>query len=435
VPSFPLREPAEQLTSPQLDHRDFWRRLDIGGRRVKAPGPPYGVRIVNTGREPPPEGGSMPLSGIRVLDFSWVIAGPTATRYLAAMGAEVIKIEAPGRGDPGRTSQLHTVLGQAKRSVVLDLKKKEAVAIARALAAKSDVLIENFATGVMDRLGLGAETLQALNPDLIYVSASGLGRSGPEAQAVAYGTLLQCYAGFAGLNRHPDVSPRIGFAWLDPMCGLMLAFVVAAAVRHRQRTGEVARIDFSMIEAMLWTMAEPLLATQLGPPPPKPKGNHSDRYVPHSVYRCAGDDDWISIVVRTDEEWQSLADIVPAFASITGLGFHERMERRAEIDDALAVWLQPQAAEAAADELLRAGIPAAALATSLDLVKNDHLCERGFWDPHDGGVLPGLPWRASFGQTSGRAPPLGADTETVLDDVLGLSADKIAALRRTGTLG
>ena len=214
----------------------------------------------------------MPLSGMRVLDFSWVIAGPTTTRYLAAMGAEVIKVEAPGRGDPGRASELHTVLGQAKKSIVLDLKKPQAVEIARALAAKSDILIENFATGVMDRLGLGAEALQALNPDLIYISASGMGRTGPEAQAVAYGTLLQCYAGFAGLNRHPDVAPRIGLAWLDPMCGLMLAFVAAAALWQRRHQGGVARIDFSMIEAMLWTMAEPLLATQLGTPP-KPMGN------------------------------------------------------------------------------------------------------------------------------------------------------------------
>ena len=120
----------------------------------------------------------MPLSGVRVLDFSWVIAGPTTTRYLAAMGAEVIKVEAPGTGDPGRASELHTVLGQAKKSVVLDLKKPQAVEIARALAAKSDILIENFATGVMDRLGLGAEALKAVNPDLIYVSASGMGRTG-----------------------------------------------------------------------------------------------------------------------------------------------------------------------------------------------------------------------------------------------------------------
>src|SRR5438270_2256384 len=211
------------------------------------------------------------------------------------MGAEIIKVEAPGRGDPGRASELHSGLGQAKRSIVLDLKKPEAVAIARALAARSDVVVENFATGVMERLGLGADDLQVLNPNLLYVSASGLGRTGPEARAVAYGTLLQCYAGFAGLNRHPDVPPRVGFAWLDPMCGLMLAFIVAAALWQRQRTGGVARIDFSMIEAMLWTMAEPLLATQLDAPP-QPQGNSSERYAPPGGYRCAGEDDWIGVV-------------------------------------------------------------------------------------------------------------------------------------------
>src|SRR6185437_11817409 len=293
VPSFPLREPAEQLSSPQLAHRGLYRRLEVVGAEVKAPGPPFGLTLTQGGGAAK-AGGAMPLAGVRVLDFSWVIAGPTATRYLAAMGAEVIKIEAPGRGDPGRTSELHTVLGQAKKGIVLDLKKPEAVAIARDLAAKADVVFENFATGVMDRLGLGAAELQALNPNLLYVSASGLGRGGPEAHAVAYGTLLQCYAGFAGLNRHPEIAPRVGFAWLDPMCGLMLAFIVAAGLWHRRRTGGVARIDFSMLEAMLWTMAEPLLAEQLGVPP-QPRGNNSSRFVPHGVYRCAGEDNWISI--------------------------------------------------------------------------------------------------------------------------------------------
>jgi crotonobetainyl-CoA:carnitine CoA-transferase CaiB-like acyl-CoA transferase len=134
----------------------------------------------------------------------------------------------------------------------------------------------------MDRLGLGAEALKTTNPDLIYISASGMGRTGPEAKAVAYGTLLQCYSGFAGLNRHPDVAPRVGFAWCDPMCGLMLGFIAAAALWHRQRDGGVARIDFSMIEAMLWTMAEPLMAAQLGSTP-KPMGNASPRHVVHGV--------------------------------------------------------------------------------------------------------------------------------------------------------
>jgi benzylsuccinate CoA-transferase BbsF subunit len=378
--------------------------------------------------------GPMPLSGVRVLDFSWVIAGPTATRYLAAMGADVIKIEAPGRGDPGRASELHTVLGQAKRSVVLDLKKPEAVAVARALAARSDVVVENFATGVMDRLGLGADALQALNPNLLYVSASGLGRTGPEAHAVAYGTLLQCYAGFAGLNRHPNVAPRVGLAWLDPMCGLMLAFIVAAGLWQRQRTGVIARVDFSMIEAMLWTMAELLLETQLAAPP-QPRGNDSDRHAPHGVYHCAGEDEWVSLAATTDREWRNLCSLVPGLQRLAELGLGERLQHRSEIDQALAAWLRPQPAAAAEAELLSAGVPATALANALDLVNSDHLRERGFWQPHDGGVLPDLPWRASFGRICGPAPKLGADTETVLQEVLDLPAGKITSLRRSGALG
>jgi crotonobetainyl-CoA:carnitine CoA-transferase CaiB-like acyl-CoA transferase len=412
VPSFPLREVSEHLDTPQMRHRQYYRPGALAGKDVQFPGTPFGLSIsASDGKQRLPTG-PLPLSGLRVLDFSWVIAGPTTTRYLAAMGAEVIKVEAPS-GDPGRASELHWALGQGKKSVVLDLKKPEALDIARALAAKSDILIENYATGVMDRLGLGAEALKAINPDLIYISASGMGRTGPEAKAVAYGTLLQCYSGFAGLNRHPDIAPRVGFAWCDPMCGLMLGFIAAAALWHRQRDGGVARVDFSMIEAMLWTMAEPLMAAQLGIPP-KPMGNASANHVLHGVWRCAGDDEWISIVARTDAERQALCRIVPGAT-----------------DEALSAWAASRSAAAAAETLLQAGIPAAALVRTDDLVKSPHLAARGFWE----NGLPGLPWRASFGRATGPAPGLGADTDHVLADVLGLSADRIADLRASGALG
>ncbi len=458
VPSFPLREPLEQLASPQLAHRGFWRPLDIAGQRITVPGPPFGLGLAPPPQPSPACGGrgvrapagdpspasgggqgggdasDMLLAGVRVLDFSWVIAGPTATRYLAAMGAEVIKIEAPGRGDPGRASELHTVVGQAKRGVVLDLKKPEAIALARALAAKSDVLVENFATGVMDRLGLGAAALAAVNPALIYVSASGLGRSGPEARAVAYGTLLQCYAGFAGLNRHPGIAPRVGLAWLDPMCGLMLAFAAAAALWRRRHGGEVARIDFSMLEALLWTMAEPLLAAQLGAPP-QPQGNGSAHDAPHGAYRCAGEDAWVAVAVAGEAEWLRLCAVVPALAPFAGLGFAARVERHRAIDDALSAWASRQEAAAAEAQLRQAGIAAAALAGSRDLVASDHLRTRGFWEAHGAGVLPGLPWRAGFGRVCGPAPALGGDTDAVLREVLDLSPADIAALRRSGALG
>jgi crotonobetainyl-CoA:carnitine CoA-transferase CaiB-like acyl-CoA transferase len=456
VPSFPLRELAEQLDNPQLCHRNFFCAFDIAGRTVRAPGLPFGLpfgspkageRFRGKPRYPSETSfphpfasdsdashGPLPLSGIRVLDFSWVIAGPTTTRYLAAMGADVIKVEAPGKGDPGRSSGLHTVLGQGKQGIVLDLKKPEAVEIARLLAAKSDILIENFATGVMDRLGLGAEALKALNPNLVYISASGMGRTGPDAHAVAYGTLLQCYAGFAGLNRHPQIAPRIGLAWLDPMCALMLAFVTAAALWRRRQTGEVARVDFSMFEAMLWTMAEPLLATQLGGPP-QPVGNDSQSYAPHGAWQCAGNDEWIAIAVRSDAEWRALCAIVPDLLQHSALDFDQRLAAKSAIDALLVAWAKEQSAHDAAARLLKSGVPAAALARSNDLVKSAHLNARGFWDRHGSGVLPALPWQASFGRRTGPAPALGADTDRVLSEVLALSPERIAALRAGGAFG
>ena len=393
VPSFPLCEPGEHLDSAQLRHRGFFQSAQVAGKTVRVPGSPFGLSerasvMAGEGQTRPAmtgsDGQALPLSGTRVLDFSWVIAGPTATRYLAAMGAEVIKIEAPGRGDPGRASELHTVLGQSKKAVVLDLKQPEAIAIAKALAANADVLVENFATGVMDRLGLGADALREINPGLIYVSASGLGRTGPESHAVAYGTILQCYAGFAGLNRHPNVPPRVGMAWLDPMCGLMLAFITAASL-WRRRSGAVVRVDFSMIEAMLWTMAEPLLAQQLPEPPGVPNRG--------AVYRRAGQDDWIAVEPAPGTPPNTDEDVTA---------------------------------------LTRAGIAASALARSADLVASDHLHTRGFWDED---ALPGLPWRTSFKRATEPAPALGADTATVLRGVLGMGPAEIERLRRSGVLG
>jgi crotonobetainyl-CoA:carnitine CoA-transferase CaiB-like acyl-CoA transferase len=385
VPSFPLRELSEHLTSAQLRHRGFWRDTAVGGRTIQMPAAPFGLSLFPTSPVTLASG-RLPLTGVRVLDFSWVIAGPTATRYLAAMGAEVIKVEAPGRGDPGRATELHTVLGQAKKAIVLDLKRQDHREAARALAKTSDVLVENFATGVMDRLGLGAEALR------------------------------QCYAGFASLNRHPNIPPRVGFAWLDPMLGMMLAFATAASLWRRRTTGDVARVDCSMIEAILWTLSGPLLATQTGSPV-EPEGNRSDRFAPHGAWRCAGEDEWVSVAVRDDTDWRGLCRVVPGFAPLADLDFRGRVARAADIDAALTEWFKSRNASSTATSLRHVGVPAAALASSLDLVNDDHLRARRFWDDHGQGVVPGLPWRASFGRAIGSAPALGADTEVVLKGI------------------
>jgi crotonobetainyl-CoA:carnitine CoA-transferase CaiB-like acyl-CoA transferase len=414
VPGFPLRAPGESLESAQLNGRGFFRPLTVNGVTLKAPGSPFAAPLTPPGAARPASAASMtatlPLDGVRVLDFSWVIAGPTATRYLAAMGADIIKVEAPGRGDPGRASELHSVLGQGKRAIVLNLKSSDGARVARSLVARCNIVIESFGSGVMERFGLGAAALQAQNPGLIYISASGLGRSGPESNAVAYGTLLQCYAGFAGLNTHDGNAPRVGMAWLDPMCGLQLGFIAAAALWQRRVSGQGCRVDFSMIEALLWTMAEPLLAAQLGTSVRTPLG----------IYATSGDDNWIGISADNAAQWRSLCALVPGLAA-----------RHGDWDKVLRAWLRGQSAADAARRLIDAGIPASLVATFGDLVASDHLRARNFWED----ALPGLPWQASFGRKTGPAPELGADTEAVLGDVLGLGSDEIEVLRSGGAFG
>jgi len=213
----------------------------------------------------------------------------------------------------------------------------------------------------------------------------------------------------------------------------MLAFAAAAGIWRRRRAGGGARIDFSMVEAMLWTMAEPLLATQLTGPP-EPSGNDSECCSPHGVYRCAGEDDWISLAVTTDRQWQDLCALLPALTPMVEYRL-DGQECRAVIDEALAAWLHARPATMAEAELLRAGIPAAALASARDLVHSKHLAERGFWEPYGSGVLPGLPWRTSFDRAIAPAPKLGADTAAVLREVLDLGEDEIGVLRQSGALG
>lgn len=435
VPSFPLCEPSEHLNSAQSAHRQSFLSRNIRQADVKTVGNPFGLSFAPAVPPTPlPHSGTLPLAGIRVLDFSWVIAGPTATRYLAAMGAEVIKVEAPGRGDPGRASVLHTALGQAKQAIVLNMKHKDGIAIAQKLARKSDIIIENFASGVMDRLDLGAAQLQAENPKLIYISASGMGRTGPSAKAVAYGTLLQCFTGFAGLNRHPERPPRVGMAWLDPMCGLKLAFIAAAALWHRARNGSAARVDFSMIEAMLWTMAEPLLTAQLTGTV-APIGNRSDRYAPHGIFKCEGEDGWLGLTVDDDRTWRTLCRLIPPLQAYEGFDKTERFENETIISDALTNWFIDKNATESAHKLSKSGVAAAALSTTAVLAASPHLKTRGFWNSTADGELPGLPWQADFGRAIGPAPAHGADTETVLRDVLNLRQVEIDALRENGALG
>ncbi len=185
---------------------------------------------------------------------------------------------------------------------------------------------------------------------------------------------------------------------------------------------------------MLWTMADPVLRAQCDGGV-QPVGNRSDRQVPHNAYRCCGDDAWIALAVRNDADWRALCNLVPELADQSELSLTDRIGARDKTDSILVAWFAPQDAQHAADRVKRAGLPAAALADSAALVASAHLHARGFWDDFEGGVLPGLPWRADFGRIVEPAPGLGADTDDVLRDVLRMSQAEIDAARRAGAFG
>jgi benzylsuccinate CoA-transferase BbsF subunit len=435
VPSFPLRRPEESLASAQLEARGFFHPTKLDGKTYQLPGRPYALTGGGDSQPamPGPTNLELPLSGITVLDFSWVIAGPTATRYLAALGADVIKVEAPDAGDPGRASELHSVLGQSKRAIVLDLKHPEGQAIARKLAARSDIVLENFATGVMERFGLGANTLREHNPGLTYVSASGMGREGPEANAVAYGTLLQCYSGFTELNGTPGHAPRVGMAWLDPMCGLILAMLCHSAIESRRHGRAGVRIDFSMIEAMLWTMLEPLVAVQQAQVV-QPAGNASNGDV-HDIWRAHGDDAWVAIAATSDTTWRSLCERVPGLAALSEWKEDERRANRAMWDEMISAWCSNTMPAEVSAALSAQGVPAAAVVNALGLVSDPHLAARKFWDNVGQHRLPGLPWRSDLGRQLTPAPALGGHTDPVLRELLDLDDEQVARIRQSGALG
>ena len=198
----------------------------------------------------------LPLDGVRVTDFSWQIAGPTCTRYLGAMGAEVIRIESNRRPDPYRERAISHFINQSKKSITLNLAHPKGLALAKRLIGLSDVVIENFAPGVIERLGLGYDELRQARPEIVMLSSAGLGHSGPDMQQVAYGTLVQCFTGWSILQGYPGREPDIGGIWTDPMVGMLEVFLINAALHRCWESGEGQYIDLSMAEATTMLLPE-----------------------------------------------------------------------------------------------------------------------------------------------------------------------------------
>lgn len=465
--------PHELPDNPQLTARNFFTRVgdrtDLGfpfafpeGRRVTSlsvPGPGADQSLLDENRPVRATGGASSavpaLDGVRVLDLTWVLAGPYCTKVLADHGADVIKVESLSRPDPTRfapfmhlsrgphtdpnTNGYFNEVNRNKRSIALDTRTEEGVAVLRDLIASCDVLVENFSATVMTRLGLGFDTLREINPGLVYVSMSGMGHTGPRAGWVSYADTVSAASGLTGLTGwgQDDVVGVI-YGHGDIVAGLQAALATLAALEHRAETGRGQHIDLSQLEAIASHMGTSLLTASRSP-----AGNAHPRWSPQGVYRCLGADRWLAVSVRSDEEWAALCRVIGQQDLAVRLPtVDDRRRESALVDGALGAWARTLPADWAADLLQREGVPAGAVQDGRELVEHDpQLRARGFYvrveHPAAGPFLhEGVPVRLTGTPGSIRrpAPLLGADTDEVLRDVAGLSATRLRHLHETGVL-
>ena len=382
----------------------------------------------------------LPLSGIRVVDFSWIIAGPTCARILALMGAEVLKVESHRRPDPSRRgggAGFH-MLNQGKKSITLNLSTTRGLELAKQLISVSDVVIENFATGVIERLGLGYDVLKELRPDIVMVSSSGLGHTGPDQGHVAYGTLLQCFTGWSAQTGFPGKSPLIGGAWTDPLTGMMQAFVIASTLHHRSESGTGQYVDFSMAETTSTLLPEAIMEYAMNGRVAERIGNNDGLYSPNDLYPCQGDDNWVAVAVTSHDEWRGLCDVIgredlgedKLLVTMAG-----RRDKSIEIDEAIRNWTITVTKTEAMHRLQAAGVPSGPSQTASDVFNDPHLEARGFFHTHRSAAgsdvrIVSVPWQFQNGPApkNGRAPELGEHSSDILGEILGIPGDEIETL-------
>ncbi len=391
-----------------------------------------------------------PLDGVRVLDFTWVVAGPVTTRILADLGADVIKVERRDATDFGdRRGGLSGSLMRGKRSVVLNLADPGGVALARRLALASDVVIDNFSARVMPALGLDHAALRGARPDLICVRMTGYGLSGPDRDKVSYGPTLQALTGYVLGMAEPGGPPvGFGYSYSDLAAGHLGALATLVALWHRRRTGEGLLVDLAQQEAVASLLGPLLLDCAVHARPWAPVGNASQEEpgAPHGVYPCAGDDRWVAVAVFGDDDWRRFAAAVgdppwtgdPRFATRDG-----RLAHAAALDEHVADWTRARDAGAVMAALQAAGVAAGRVADAADLCAGDpQLAARGHFvgvpTPEGGTVRldgPAVHLSDTPATVSGPGPLLGEHTDQVLSGVLGLGAGEIAALRAGGVIG
>jgi len=420
-----------------------------------AAGAPVGGGIALSG--PSPGDAGRPLEGLVILDLSRVLACPFATMILAEMGAEVIKVEQPGTGDETRgfepfargpegdeVSGYFMAVNRSKRSITVDLRSETGRGVIRDLAARADVLVENFPTGTLRRRGLAYEDLSALNERLVYVSCTGFGQTGPYARRKGYDTVFQAMSGLMSLTGERGGGPvKPGLPVADLSSGLWVAIAILSALQGRARTGRGGHVDVSMFDAQVaqLTIAAARLFA-LGEVPPRLGTEHPGR-VPSASFRCR-DDKWLHVTV-SDQHWDPLCRALdlPALAADPDLSTNAgRVAGRERVMEGIAAAMGRLTRAEAFAALDGANVPAGPLLSLDEVVEDEHVRARGLVERFDHptlGPFPGLrtPLRFAGWDDPGfaRPPLLGEHTEEVLRDRLGMDAAGIAALRESGALG
>jgi benzylsuccinate CoA-transferase BbsF subunit len=400
--------------------------------------------------------GNLPLSGIRVANFGWVWAGPVVGQTLGFLGAEVYKIESRARidltrmlppygegiRDPDRSLSNHACWA-GNGSVTLNLKEPEAQELARDLIARCDVVIENFGPGVMEGLHLGWEELRAVKPDLVMFSMPAAGLTGPLKDIRTYGLSLTSTTGLDSLTGYRDGPPiPVENAFSDPYNGIMGAFAILIALRHRDRSGSGQHIDYSQQEAVMQMVGPAFMDYAMNGRSAGPIGNRHPRAAaaPHGVFPCAGEDRWIAIAVTSDEAWQGLVRAMEAPAWATAPALATLAGRLAAIDtihEQLAAWTAGSDDYALAGRLQTAGVAAAPVLNVADLLRDPHYRARGtFIEVHHPlgfkETIYGAYVKTSRSVIEVRTGPrIGQDNERVFKEILGMPEDRYRALVET----
>ena len=389
------------------------------------------------------------LRGLRVLDFTWMLAGPYATRILADFGAEVIKVQSKktAKGAESNLTGYFNTWNRNKRSITLDMSHPEAKEMALKLTEISDVVIENFSPRVMSNWGLNYEKLKEARPNLIMVSISGMGQTGPWRDFVAFGPTIQALSGITCLTSFDQDSPMgLGYAYADSMAGLYAALAVLAALEYRDRTGQGQYIDISEYEAICTLMGPILLDAALNHKGVSPQGNRRDYILaaPYGCYKCLGSDRWCVIAIFDDVEWQALCDVLgyPAWTKEERFSTQPRRKENTEaLDDLVEQWTAQHTPEEVVNLLQGAGIAAGVVQNAEDLAVDPHLMARGFFMHLEHSVLGSTvsdmsPIRFKDNPTAGwkAAPLLAEDNRYVYKELLGLTESELSSYIEKGVI-